>query len=376
MTTSEAEYLAIGEVLSLLKETFPDVTISKIRFLESQGLINPERTPSGYRKFSLSDIEILHWVLTMQRDHFLPLKVIKAKLLASGGVPLHEAPPVARPNVETGGQPSLFESSTVGASETTISSQRGSAETADGVTVAVVMIEDVMIEDVMIEDVSIEEIVIDVIDLDPSNPVTTDPVTTDPVTTSVTSTALAETDAASETSVAAGDTDPGAWLAALQESPLGDVLPEQRRPRAVPDRPAEMIADIVPQFDDSRFTAAELADAAEVSLELVEQLATFGLLAASILGGETTYNSAALDVVQSAKGFLDRGIEPRHLRGFKLAAEREATLFEQLLIPLLRQRNPQARADAMAELGRLTAMGEALRRSLLHQALHSHLSPR
>ena len=176
--------------------------------------------------------------------------------------------------------------------------------------------------------------------------------------------------------MAEDDTDPGAWLAALQESPLGEVLPEQRRPRAVPDRPAEMIADIVPQFDDSRFTAAELADAADVSIELVEQLATFGLLAASILGGETTYNSAALDVVQSARGFLDRGIEPRHLRGFKLAAEREATLFEQLLIPLLRQRNPQARADAMAELGRLTAMGEALRRSLLHQALHSHLSPR
>jgi DNA-binding transcriptional MerR regulator len=75
-------YLSIGEVLSLLKEEFPDVTISKIRFLESQGLLDPERTPSGYRKFYEPDIARLTWILRQQRDHFLPLKVIKAKLSA------------------------------------------------------------------------------------------------------------------------------------------------------------------------------------------------------------------------------------------------------------------------------------------------------
>ena len=73
-------YLSIGDVLTLLRQEFPDVTISKIRFLESQGLVNPERTPSGYRKFYEHDVERLRWVLRQQREHFLPLKVIKDRL--------------------------------------------------------------------------------------------------------------------------------------------------------------------------------------------------------------------------------------------------------------------------------------------------------
>ena len=78
----ERAYLSIGEVLALLKEEFPDVTISKIRFLESQGLLDPERTPSGYRKFYEDDIARLRWILAQQRDNFLPLKVIKERLLS------------------------------------------------------------------------------------------------------------------------------------------------------------------------------------------------------------------------------------------------------------------------------------------------------
>ena len=70
-------YRSIGEVLSLLAEEHPDLTISKIRFLESQGLIAPQRTPSGYRKFFDADVERLNWVLIQQRDNFLPLKEIK-----------------------------------------------------------------------------------------------------------------------------------------------------------------------------------------------------------------------------------------------------------------------------------------------------------
>ena len=77
---AERAHLSIGEVLSLVQEDFPDVTISKIRFLESQGLLDPERTPSGYRKFYDDDIERLEWILTQQRDNFLPLKVIRERL--------------------------------------------------------------------------------------------------------------------------------------------------------------------------------------------------------------------------------------------------------------------------------------------------------
>ncbi len=77
-------HLSISEVLSLLDEEFPDVTISRIRFLESQGLVDPERTPSGYRKCQEPDIERLRWVLRQQRDAFLPLKVIKDRLEEQG----------------------------------------------------------------------------------------------------------------------------------------------------------------------------------------------------------------------------------------------------------------------------------------------------
>ncbi|MDQ2727793.1 MAG: MerR family transcriptional regulator, partial [Actinomycetota bacterium] len=76
----DRSHLSIGEVLSLLRDEFPDVTISKIRFLESQGLVDPERTPSGYRKFYEHDVDRLRWILRQQRENFLPLKVIKGRL--------------------------------------------------------------------------------------------------------------------------------------------------------------------------------------------------------------------------------------------------------------------------------------------------------
>jgi len=73
-------YLSIGEVLTKLRGDFSDITISKIRFLESEGLIEPQRTPSGYRKFTTTDLDRLRYVLLAQRDQYLPLKVIKENL--------------------------------------------------------------------------------------------------------------------------------------------------------------------------------------------------------------------------------------------------------------------------------------------------------
>jgi DNA-binding transcriptional MerR regulator len=72
--------MSIGAVLDLLRGDFPDVTISKIRFLEAEGLVTPERTASGYRRFTAYDCARLRFILTAQRDHYLPLKVIKAQL--------------------------------------------------------------------------------------------------------------------------------------------------------------------------------------------------------------------------------------------------------------------------------------------------------
>jgi DNA-binding transcriptional MerR regulator len=95
---SDRSYLSIREVLDLLVEEFPDITISKIRFLESRGLIHPERTPSGYRKFYDTDVERLRWILRQQREHFLPLKVIKGRLDRESGTPEPES-----------SEPSLFD---------------------------------------------------------------------------------------------------------------------------------------------------------------------------------------------------------------------------------------------------------------------------
>jgi DNA-binding transcriptional MerR regulator len=78
-------YYGIGEVLAQLSGEFPDVRISKIRFLESEGLIEPARSPSGYRRFSRSDVQRLRYILTAQRDHYLPLRVIKEKLDSPDG---------------------------------------------------------------------------------------------------------------------------------------------------------------------------------------------------------------------------------------------------------------------------------------------------
>lgn len=83
--------MSIGAVLDLLRPDFPDVTISKIRFLEAEGLVTPERTASGYRRFTAYDCARLRFILTAQRDQYLPLKVIKAQLDAQpdGELPQH-----------------------------------------------------------------------------------------------------------------------------------------------------------------------------------------------------------------------------------------------------------------------------------------------
>lgn len=110
--------MSIGAVLDLLRPDFPDVTISKIRFLESEGLVTPQRAASGYRRFTAYDCARLRFILTAQRDHYLPLKVIKAQLDAqpdgelpqSGspyGIP-RLVPVVGEARAETGPDPAAM----------------------------------------------------------------------------------------------------------------------------------------------------------------------------------------------------------------------------------------------------------------------------
>lgn len=102
--TNGPQGFTIGEVLNQLKENFEDITISKIRFLESEGLIYPDRTESGYRIFSNDDIDRLRFILTAQRDHYLPLKVIREQLdrLDAGEAPGQGPGPVPPPTLVPG----------------------------------------------------------------------------------------------------------------------------------------------------------------------------------------------------------------------------------------------------------------------------------
>lgn len=106
------DYLSIGEVLDAVRDEFPDISISKIRFLESEGLIAPERTQSGYRKFYDADVSRLRYILSLQRDHFMPLRVIKQRLDQGG----NGSPPPVTPAAAPVGASSPAPSAPVGLS--------------------------------------------------------------------------------------------------------------------------------------------------------------------------------------------------------------------------------------------------------------------
>jgi DNA-binding transcriptional MerR regulator len=107
--------MSIGDLLKSLKDEFPDLTISKIRFLEGEGLISPDRTPSGYRKFSQADAQKLRFILKLQRDKYLPLKVIREKIseLESGKARAGDLVPGALGSLEVGEELATYDDSTV-----------------------------------------------------------------------------------------------------------------------------------------------------------------------------------------------------------------------------------------------------------------------
>lgn len=101
MTTGHRAYVGIGQVLAELRDEFPEISPSKIRFLEAEGLIQPARAQSGYRRFAAADIERLRYILTLQRDEYLPLRVIRQRLDAAGGRPGQ----AGRGSTDTGAEP-------------------------------------------------------------------------------------------------------------------------------------------------------------------------------------------------------------------------------------------------------------------------------
>lgn len=120
-------------------------------------------------------------------------------------------------------------------------------------------------------------------------------------------------------------------------------------------------------------TIEELADATGQTVADIGQLESFGLLAGRAVGGLAYYDDEALTVARLAAGFARYGVEARHLRMHKHAAEREAGFIEQIVLPLLKQRNPEARQRALDTVAELTRLGQSLRGVLLRRALRDQL---
>lgn len=260
-------HLSIGEVLDLLKGDHPDVTISKIRFLESQGLINPERTPSGYRKFYEHDVKRLRWVLLQQRDNFLPLKIIKDRLDTAGE------------DLDATGQ---------------VIASKASAFTKVPAS---------------IEDES-----------------------------------------------------------TVVKTPERKADVEQVKPAA---EVASMLGPLLGSLTSATFSLDELSNASGQSREQIRELERYGIVTGRAVGGHVIYDEEALVAARLSRELADHGVEARHLRMYKTAAEREAGFYEQMVLPLIKQRNPASRRQAIDKAGDLARLGESLRASLLRQGLKS-----
>jgi len=232
--------MSIGEVLTQLRAEFPDTTISKLRFLESEGLVEPQRTAAGYRKYSWDDVARLRFVLTAQRDHYLPLRVIREQLEA---VDRGEAP------TGTPGTPRYGPSLTV-----------------------------------------------------------------------------------------------------------VDRLPTAE--------------DFATGPADSRLSRAELLEQAGITEDELFALEQYGLINQRPGG---YYDGAAVEAARVASEFARFGLEPRHLRAYRAGADREIGLFEQVVAPLMRQRDPQARARAEEVVRELAALSVRLHTVLVQAGLRDTL---
>lgn len=234
---SSRALMNIGQVLDILRADHPGVTIPKIRHWEAEGLVKPERTPAGYRKFSQADVDRLRYVVRMQQDHYLPLRVIREHLDAM---------------------------------------DRG-----------------------------------------------------------------------------------------LEPPPIDSVVPTVPKVALAADGvpPAESFT----RGSDVRLSRRELLKIAEVSEELLGELESYGLVQPR--SGTTSYDPDALLIARTARELADFGIEPRHLRVFKTAADREVGLVRQVVAPMERGRDAAARGRAEDTAGEIAALSVRLHATLVKDGL-------
>ena len=332
--------MSIGEVLGILKPEFPDITVSKIRFLEGAGLVQPDRSASGYRKFSEDDVARLRFVLRAQRDQYLPLRVIRQRLTdleqvggldtkagqAGGGAAGAEAsaagsPGAVRPGTEAGPGSGAAGSGATGTGPGAGSSGAGaSGNRSPGAGAA-----------------------------EPGG-------------------ARARAPEASGAGAAGTVKSPGAGVPG--SSGAGGAGAAGAAAVGQPARGTGGGFAAAPP-SDAQFTRDELCRAAGANVDQLLELESFGLVSARGSGDRGAwYGGDDLVLLRLARELADYGLEARHLRMYKLFAEREAALFEQVVAPLVRQRNPEARARARDTIQTLAQLGGRMRDLALRTAVH------
>ncbi len=495
---SSRTYLSIGDVLTLLREEFPDVTISKIRFLESQGLVNPERSPSGYRKFFEPDVERLRWVLRQQREHFLPLKVIRDRL-AAGDLGDIEVEPGAETKAEParrngaashpthstpdGSARAEGPAASVGSSagRTTPPSaasggqRRGSANAAAGRTEAQMaqadneamarILADASRRAALIPENASDRAPLHVVpdaghsaesesvaartanargsaspsvvanegqgegrtsESSPARPVgakhaavDTSPASRPPGTAGERDGGASGAATGGARGTAAGAGAPAGGAVAAGAAASGGAGADARvgagsrgadhRPKGgaatTPAAPTRSDANdagkatgsgtstgstgsgrsgggatgpgkpmLTPDMvTGASLTCDELCSASGLSEAELAGLQSFGLIEPVIVAGIPTFDEDALTVANLAADFRKFGIEPRHLRMYRTGVDREIGLIEQVIIPLLRQRNPESRQRATRAAEELGTLGQTMRATLLRSALRRHV---
>jgi DNA-binding transcriptional MerR regulator len=354
---SERSHLSIGEVLSLLREEFPDITISKIRFLESQGLVDPERTPSGYRKFYDHDVDRLRWILRQQREHFLPLKVIRGRLTDPGD----EVEDFDNGEADRGVEPKANSEDDEATPSPSSSSPAARAQPA--AAPAAPEPEPAAIAAAVSAGPSSSEG--RSVAPQPARPPSTEP-RPDRQAAPVAATA---TPAPPKRAPEPGPSRPAPNP--VTPSLFAEARSEAARTAATAPKAAGTSRRGRPVAEESEsYSAEELASAAGATTELVAELKQFGLVSAhAVVAGTPYFDDCALAVTRAAAEFARYGVEVRHLRAWRNAADREAGLFEQIVLPLLRQRNPQARQHATETLTDLARLGADLRLALVDQAI-------
>ena len=375
---ADHKYLSIGEVLGLLLEDFPDVTISKIRFLESQGLIEPERTPSGYRKFYDSDVELLRAILHEQKANFLPLKVIRDRI-ESGAIDSDSTggrtPPRGIRNVEQREVREQPEAATLEpeSRDSVFRRTDGGPEWAGGQ--ALIPGET---DGALFDPGSVPSPITAAVPIVPTQP----PIGRKPVPAS-------QTEPSHVANLVASLIEPVERPVAVEAASAGSVAAVERTTRAAPiaEPSDDAVAPVVTPPEavvthlrsaatagvrELPYNPVELCEAASITAAQLAELQDYGIVSSRGSGADSSFQPEAVDIARIAGQLLAQGIDARHLRAWRQAAERESALFEQRIMPLLRQRNPQARQTALASLSELSALGASLHDALVDSLLQHH----